>query len=51
MPAFGQYLLILAAGLAGGVLLDEIIRRIPVLRWCILGIKKENVEAKKRVSG
>jgi hypothetical protein len=40
IPAFVHYLLTLTAGFAGGVLLYEIISRIPILRWCILGIKK-----------
>jgi peptidoglycan/LPS O-acetylase OafA/YrhL len=47
MPAFFHYFLTLVAGFGGGLLLYEIISRIPVLRWCILGIKKE----KKSVQG
>jgi hypothetical protein len=47
MPAFFHYFLTLLAGFAGGVLLYEIISRIPILRWCVLGIKKE----KKDVQG
>ena len=35
------YLLTAAAGFAGSFLLYEIMSRIPVLRWCVLGIKKE----------
>jgi peptidoglycan/LPS O-acetylase OafA/YrhL len=41
MPALFHYFLTLMAGFAGGVLLYEIISRIPILRWCVLGIKKE----------
>lgn len=41
LPALPIYLLTALAAFAGGFLLYEIIRRIPVLRWCILGIKKE----------
>lgn len=37
MPAFFCYLLIAAAAFGGGFLLYEIISRIPVLRWCVLG--------------
>jgi len=36
------YVLVAIAGFAGAFLLYEIFSRIPVLRWCILGIKKEN---------
>lgn len=39
MPAFFVYLLVLVSGIAGALLLYEIISRIPVLRWCVLGIK------------
>ena len=35
------YLLTGAAGFAGSYLLYEIMSRIPVIRWCVLGIKKE----------
>ncbi|MCR5503554.1 MAG: acyltransferase [Lachnospiraceae bacterium] len=35
------YLLVAVAGFGGSILLYEIISRIPVLRWCVLGIKKE----------
>jgi hypothetical protein len=49
MPALFHYFLTLVAGFAGGVLLYEIISRIPILRWCVLGVgvKKE----KKDVQG
>lgn len=43
LPVFCHYLLTLIAGFAGGLLLYEIISRIPVLRWCVLGIKKEKL--------
>lgn len=39
MPVFFVYLLVLVSGIAGALLLYEIISRIPVLRWCVLGIK------------
>jgi peptidoglycan/LPS O-acetylase OafA/YrhL len=38
LPAVFHYVLTLVAGLAGGVLLYEIISRIPILRYCVLGI-------------
>jgi peptidoglycan/LPS O-acetylase OafA/YrhL len=47
LPAVCHYVLTLVAGFAGAVLLYEIISRIPILRWCVLGIKKE----KKDVQG
>ena len=39
MPVFFVSLLVLVSGIAGALLLYEIISRIPVLRWCVLGIK------------
>lgn len=41
MPALPSYLIAGVAALGGGFLLYEIISRIPLLRWCVLGIKKE----------
>ena len=35
------YLLVTIAAFAGSYLLYEIMSRIPVIRWCVLGIKKE----------
>ena len=46
MPALPSYLLSGVAAFGGGWLLYEIVSRIPLLRWCVLGIKKE----KKNVS-
>lgn len=40
LPVFFVYLLVLVSGIAGALLLYEIISRIPVLRWCVLGIKQ-----------
>ena len=40
MPVVIVYLLVLISGVAGALLLYEIISRIPVLGWCILGIKQ-----------
>ena len=41
MPAFLSYMIAAIASFAGGYLLYEIVSKIPVLRWCVLGIKKE----------
>ncbi len=38
MPAVFMYLLVAVSGFAGALILYEIIRRIPVIRWCVLGI-------------
>ncbi len=35
------YMIVGVSGFGGAFLLNEIIRRIPILRWCILGIRKE----------
>ena len=35
------YLIVTVTGFAGSFLLYEILSRIPVIRWCVLGIKKE----------
>lgn len=45
LPGAAVYLLTGISAYGGGLLLYEIISRIPLLRWCVLGIKKE----KKRV--
>lgn len=41
MPAVLVYLLTILAAFSGGYLLNEIISRIPFLRWAVLGIKKK----------
>lgn len=41
MPALFCYLFVAAAAFGGGFLLYEMISRIPVLRWCVLGIGKK----------
>lgn len=41
MPAAVVYLIVALSGFAGAYLLYEVISRIPVLRWAVLGIKKE----------
>ena len=35
------YLLVAIAGFAGSFILYEIMSRIPLIRWCVLGMKKE----------
>ena len=46
-PEVLAYLLVGIGAFAGAFLLNELISRIPVLRWCVLGIRKE----KNHVSG
>lgn len=41
IPGVVIYLLTAVAAFAGALILYEIISRIPILRWCVLGIKKE----------
>ena len=48
LPAAPVYLLVTAAAFAGGLLLYEIISRIPVVRWCVLGIRRPQEEKKER---
>lgn len=38
LPPLAVYLLVGVAAFAGGLALYEIIRRIPILRWCVCGI-------------
>ncbi len=38
------YLLVAISAFAGSYLLNEIMSRIPFIRWCVLGIKKEKKE-------
>ena len=41
LPAVPSYLITAAAAFAGSILLYELISRIPVIRWCVLGIHKK----------
>ncbi len=41
LPVWSIYVLALIATFAGSVLLWEVLRRIPFVRWCVFGIKKE----------
>ena len=41
LSAVPSYLLTAAAAFLGAFVLYEVISRIPIVRWCILGIKKE----------
>ena len=38
LPPLAMYLFVGAAAFLGALILYEIIRRIPVLRWCVCGI-------------
>ena len=40
-PEVLVYLLVGTGAFVGAFLLDELISRIPILRWCVLGIVKE----------
>lgn len=40
------YIVTAVAAYGGGLALNELLSRIPIVRWCVLGIKKEE----KRVS-
>ena len=40
-PEVLVYLLVGTGAFVGAFLLDELISRIPILRWCVLGIGKE----------
>ena len=44
-PEMLVYLLVGIGAFVGAFLLNELISRIPILRWCVLGMGKE----KKRV--
>lgn len=39
LPTVIVYLIVGISSFAGALLLNELIRRIPVIRWCVLGIK------------
>lgn len=41
MPVLVVYLAVALAAFAGAYILNAVISRIPVLRWCVLGIKKK----------
>lgn len=44
MPATLVYITVAVAAFVGAYLLYEIISRIPIIRWCVLGIKVEKKE-------
>lgn len=48
LPAIMIYFLVTLAAFAGGLLLYEVISRIPLIRWCVLGIKKNSGKKKER---
>lgn len=41
LSALPSYLLVAVAAFLGSFILYEVIVRIPILRWCVLGVKKE----------
>ncbi|MGN0723674.1 MAG: hypothetical protein ACI4LT_06635 [Treponema sp.] len=41
VPPFLQYIITGFSAFIGAILLNAAISRIPFLRWCVLGIKKE----------
>ena len=41
MPPVIVYILVTVSAFLGAFILNNIISRIPVIRWCVLGIKKE----------
>ncbi|MBO5495161.1 MAG: acyltransferase [Eubacterium sp.] len=41
LSALPIYLIVLVCGFAGGLLLNEIISKIPFIRWAVIGIAKE----------
>lgn len=41
IPGMAIYIITIIAAFAGSFLLYEIVSRIPVIRWCVLGLKKE----------
>ena len=47
LPAVAIYIIVLICAFAGGLMLNEIISKIPFIKWAVLGIKKE----KKDVQG
>lgn len=44
LPATFVYLLVTVSGFAGALVLNEVIIRIPILRWCVLGVKKQKTD-------
>ena len=44
LAPFIVYLIVAMAGFGGSFILYEVMSRIPVIRWCVLGIKKEKTK-------
>jgi hypothetical protein len=44
IPLWGKILLTAALGLIATLILNEIIKRIPIIRYVVLGIRKEKHE-------
>ncbi len=47
LPPLPIYITVLFCGFAGGLALNEIISRIPFVRWAVLGIKKEKTDVQQ----
>ena len=45
LPALPSYLIVTLAAFGGSLVLYEMISRIPLLRWCVLGLRKEKPHA------
>ncbi|MBR6199844.1 MAG: acyltransferase [Spirochaetales bacterium] len=43
LPPVMIYLLVAILSFVGGYLINEIVSRIPIVRWCVLGLRKEAV--------
>ena len=46
LPPFAMYVILFVAVLLLSPLIYEIVRRIPFVRWCVLGIKKDRKQSK-----
>ena len=47
LSALTIYLIVLVCGFAGGLLLNEIISKIPFIRWAVIGISKEKKDVQR----
>ena len=47
MPVICMYLLTFAATFGGAVLMHFVISKVPVIRWCVLGYRKEKNELRR----
>ncbi len=47
LPVWSIYVLALIATFVGSVVLWEVMRRIPFVRWCVFGIKKNKIQCSR----